>query len=113
MEKFHSNRRTWKWNFQLKGADNIFRPFLTLVYPLRDNDDKIIRWIGTNTDISKQKKAEEQFRQMAEKMPQKIWTSDKDGNRNYFNQVMLDYTGLTLGELRDWGWKKLFILMIG
>ena len=93
--------------FPLKGVDNIFRPFLTLVLPLRDDEGKIIRWIGTNTDISVQKEAEEQFKQMAERMPQKVWTADAHGNRNYFNQVMLDYTGLPFGELKDWGWKKI------
>ncbi|GIZ08184.1 PAS domain S-box protein [Flavobacterium sp. UMI-01] len=93
--------------FPLKGADGIFRPFLTLVYPLKDDNGNVIRWIGTNTDISKQKEAEDQFRQMAERMPQKIWTSDISGNRTYFNQVMLDYCGLTFEELKDWGWKKI------
>ena len=93
--------------FPLKGADNIFRPFLTLVLPLRDDEGKIIRWIGTNTDISVQKEGEEQFRQMAERMPQKVWTADAQGNRNYFNQVMLDYTGLAFEELKDWGWKQI------
>ncbi|WP_020602114.1 PAS domain S-box protein [Spirosoma spitsbergense] len=91
----------------LKGADHIFRPFLTRVLPLRDDEGKIIRWIGTNTDISVQKEAEEHFRQMAERMPQKVWTADEQGNRNYFNQIMLDYTGLTFDELKDWGWGKI------
>ncbi len=93
--------------FPLKGADNIYRPFLTLVFPLRDRSGNIVRWIGTNTDISKQKEAEEQFRQMAERMPQKIWTSDPHGNRTYFNQTMLDYTGLAFKDLEGWGWKRI------
>ena len=44
--------------FPLKGADNIFRPFLTRVIPIRDSDGNILRWFGTNTDITKQKELE-------------------------------------------------------
>ncbi|MEX2495206.1 MAG: PAS domain-containing protein, partial [Woeseia sp.] len=38
--------------FPLKGADQQFRPFLTRVSPLRDQEGRIRYWCGTNTDIS-------------------------------------------------------------
>lgn len=53
------------------------------------------------------KESEKQFRQMADLMPQKIWTADAVGNKNYFNQKWLDYTGLNFDELKDWGWEKI------
>ena len=37
--------------FPLRGADKRFRPFLTRVVPLRDNEGRVIRWFGTNTDV--------------------------------------------------------------
>ena len=40
--------------FPLRGADGVFRPFLTRVQPLRDKRGRIGRWFGTNTDISEQ-----------------------------------------------------------
>src|SRR5215213_2565502 len=40
--------------FPLKGADGVFRPFLTRVQPLKDEQGRITRWFGTNTDISEQ-----------------------------------------------------------
>jgi PAS domain S-box-containing protein len=40
--------------FPLRGADGVFRPFLTRVHPLRDEEGRITRWFGTNTDISAQ-----------------------------------------------------------
>src|SRR5918998_1326382 len=40
--------------FPLRGADGVFRPFLTRVQPLRDDDGRVTRWFGTNTDISEQ-----------------------------------------------------------
>jgi len=43
----------------LKGADGVFRPFLTGVMPVKNAEGKVVRWFGTNTDISEQKKSEE------------------------------------------------------
>ncbi|MBA3886731.1 MAG: PAS domain S-box protein [Acidobacteria bacterium] len=48
--------------FPLKGADEEFRPFLTRVNPLRDEEGRILYWFGTNTDISDIKRMEEALR---------------------------------------------------
>ena len=48
--------------FPLRGADGVFRPFLTRVMPVRDREGKV-RWFGTNTDISEQRKIEEALRE--------------------------------------------------
>ena len=45
--------------FPLRGADGIFRPFLTRVLPLKDAAGNILKWFGTNTDITARKKAEQ------------------------------------------------------
>jgi len=38
--------------FPLKGVDGAFRPFLTRVVPVRDEQGKIVRWFGTSTDVA-------------------------------------------------------------
>ena len=38
--------------FPLRGKDGRFRQFLTKVTPLRDEEGKVTRWFGTNTDIT-------------------------------------------------------------
>jgi PAS domain S-box-containing protein len=43
----------------LRGKDELYRPFLTRVVPLRDSTDAVYRWIGTHIDISEQKRREE------------------------------------------------------
>lgn len=53
--------------FPLRGADGLFRPFLTRVMPVHDRDGQVIRWFGTNTDISEQRRAEEELRQSEER----------------------------------------------
>jgi len=50
---------SFEMTFPLRGADGKFRPFLTLVRPVRDASGRVVRWFGTNTDVSTQKRAEE------------------------------------------------------
>jgi PAS domain S-box-containing protein len=52
----------FEMTFPLKGADGIFRPFLTRIVPFRDEGGAIVRWFGTNTDISEQRGVEEALR---------------------------------------------------
>ena len=48
--------------FPLRGADGRFRMFLTRVMPVRNPEGRVVRWLGTNTDISALKEAEEASR---------------------------------------------------
>lgn len=50
---------SFEMTFPLKGADGQFRPFLTRIVPVRDENNQVIHWFGTNTDISGQIKAEQ------------------------------------------------------
>src|ERR1035438_7921297 len=45
--------------FPLRGADGVFRSFLTRVMPVRNAEGKVMRWFGTNTDITESRRAEE------------------------------------------------------
>jgi PAS domain S-box-containing protein len=74
-----------------------------------------IRNIGVVTDITdKQRSAaelrrsEEEFRTLAESMPQIVWIARPDGGNVYCNQQWVDYTGLTLAETCDDGWNLPF-----
>jgi PAS domain S-box-containing protein len=48
--------------FPLRGADGVFRPFLTRIMPLKDDRGGVLHWFGTNTDITTQQRAEEALR---------------------------------------------------
>ena len=54
--------------FPLKGADGIFRPFLTRVVPIRDGAGVPQRWIGNNVDISEQHRIEQELRSSQEQL---------------------------------------------
>ena len=44
--------------FPIKGADGEFRPFLTRVEPLRDENGKITQWFGTNVEVDSLRKTQ-------------------------------------------------------
>ncbi|MBO9699038.1 MAG: PAS domain S-box protein [Sporocytophaga sp.] len=48
----------WELTYPLRSKSGEYRWFLSRAYPVKNDEDKIIRWIGTNTDIDNQKKAE-------------------------------------------------------
>jgi len=57
LERWHesiASGKPFEMVFPLRGADGAFRPFLTRVVPTFDSNGKVVRWFGTNTDISDQ-----------------------------------------------------------
>jgi PAS domain S-box-containing protein len=48
--------------FGVRGADGVSRPFLCRAVPLRDSAGRVVRWFGTMTDISEQRRTEEALR---------------------------------------------------
>ena len=50
---------SFEMTFPLRGADGGFRPFLTRVLPLRDGEGRVVRWFGTNTDVTAERAARE------------------------------------------------------
>jgi PAS domain S-box-containing protein len=45
--------------FPLRGADGTYRPFLTRIRPCKNESGVVIRWFGTNIDVTEQKRAED------------------------------------------------------
>ena len=79
--------------------------------PIRDKNGTIVGSVVAGRDITKQKRAEEalrkseqEFRTLAEAVPQIVWATRPDGWNIYFNQQWMDYTGLTLDESHGHGW---------
>ena len=51
----------WEDTFPLRGKDGKYRWFLSRALPIRDEQGKIVRWFGTNTDITELREAEAQL----------------------------------------------------
>jgi PAS domain S-box-containing protein len=62
----------FEMTFPLRAADGTLRPFLTRVEPIRDSAGTIVRWFGTNTDVSAQQKAEDALRTLNDTLEQRV-----------------------------------------
>lgn len=82
-----------------------------LFYDLKNEPLKLIGTIRDITDIKNAveelKESEQKFRLLADSMPQHIWTGDAEGNLNYFNRSIYDYSGLTPAQILQSGWMQI------
>jgi PAS domain S-box-containing protein len=52
----------WEDTFPLRGKDGRYRWFLSRAIPIRDERGHVVRWFGTNTDITEQRQLEQELR---------------------------------------------------
>jgi PAS domain S-box-containing protein len=81
------------------------------VVPILDDQEKIIEWFGASSDITSQKELQnviaesgERFRQLADLVPQIIWTANSEGFVDYYNSRWYEYTGYIEDEFGDPSW---------
>ena len=92
----------------LRAGDGTYRWHLQQAVVLRDAEGKVLKFVGTTTDIDDQKRAEEKIRQsekearqLLDLSPLHITELGPDGARLYTNRASLDYYGITLEEWKD------------
>jgi PAS domain S-box-containing protein len=61
--------------------------------------------IGACVDITDRRVRDEQFRALAESLPQLAWMADASGARDWFNARWYEYTGATPDAAQGWGWR--------
>jgi PAS domain S-box-containing protein len=66
----HETGEPWEDTFPLRGQDGRYRWFLSRALPIRDADGQVIRWFGTNTDVTDQLAAEASLRDKQEQLVQ-------------------------------------------
>ncbi|MDP5202315.1 PAS domain S-box protein [Flavobacterium sp. DG2-3] len=92
-------------------ADDSVSWVFSRVVPILDDKQRIIEWFGAASDITSQKElqnviaeSEEKFRQLADLVPQIIWTAQPDGFIDYYNSRWYEYTGFNKNEFGDSSW---------
>ncbi|MGA8968692.1 MAG: PAS domain S-box protein [Pseudolabrys sp.] len=62
----------WEDTFPLRGRDGKYRWFLARALPIRNEAGEVVRWFGTNTDITAQMEAEKALRELNETLEQRV-----------------------------------------
>jgi PAS domain S-box-containing protein len=85
--------------------------FQVVKSPVFGPDKQVIGSQGIQFEITEQRRAqaallasEQEFRTLAESVPQIVWITRTDGWNVYFNRRWVDYTGLTLEESYGHNW---------
>jgi formate hydrogenlyase transcriptional activator len=101
----------------LRAQDGTYRWHLQQAVALRDAEGRVVKFVGTTTDIDEQKRAEEKIRQSESELrqildaaPQHLYVLGPDAGtpRFYVNRAALDYLGLTLEQWRACDESRLF-----
>lgn len=90
------------------------RFFLNNAAPIRSDDGTIIAGVIAELDITERRRAEQalreselRFRQLADSMPQLIWTATPDGSVDYYNRRWYEFTGFDPSLRGDQSWTPL------
>ncbi len=108
-EKFKAciqSGEAWEDTFPLKSKDGDYRWFLSRAYPIRNNNGDIVRWFGTNTDITERRNIEREIDEQRDRLqalldnsPASIYAKDRDGRFILINAAHAGLLGETPEEI--------------
>lgn len=106
------NKIYYETEHRLRVADGSYRYFAVRGVPVLDENDRILEWVGTHTDISSRKLAEaalqqseERFRRAILDAPLPIMLHAEDGEVLQINYAWTELTGYTHADIptiEDW-----------
>ncbi len=98
----------FEYEQRLLGKDGTYRWFLLRYDPLLDEQGKIYQWYVAGTDIDDRKKAEaalqaseRNLRLITNIIPTHIYVLNTEGFVQYVNQAVMEYTGLSLDDVKQ------------
>ncbi len=93
----------------LRARDGVYRWHFQQAVVLRDAEGKVLKFVGTTTDIDDQKRAEEalraseaDLRRVVDDIPGLVSTLGPEGETKLVNGQILEYFGKTSEELKNW-----------
>jgi PAS domain S-box-containing protein len=99
--------------------DGSMQHIRVVAHPLLNAAGDVVEIIGTCVDITEQWKAkaalkqafdkiqrsEDQLRLIIDTIPALAWSTAADGSLEFVNQRWREYSGLSIEQVRGWGWK--------
>jgi PAS domain S-box-containing protein len=96
---------------RLRRHDGEYRYFSMHAVAVRSDDRAIREWAGVHTDITERKRTEQtlregvlRFSELADSMPQIVWSADAEGHFDYYNRRWYEFTGRPEGICGDESW---------
>ena len=97
--------------FDIVGLKGVRRHMQTHAAPLRLEDGQTVQ-LAVTRDVTDRKlaeealrRSEEEFRGLANAVPQLVWMANPDGGIFWYNQQWYRYTGTTPEQMQGWGWQ--------
>ncbi len=110
-ERVMASRHTETFEESFTAPDGKRHVFLTTKTPRLDPEGNVIGIMGIVHDITERKAGEEmvraserRWRDLAEAMPQLVWTCTSDGQCDFLSKQWLDYTGIAEASQLGYGW---------
>jgi PAS domain S-box-containing protein len=107
-------RSPYELEHRVRRADGSFGWTFSRAVPIFDDEGRIEEWFGAANDVTARRQAEdrlreaeEQFRALAENLPELAWSANADGRIHYLNRRWYEYTGVTFEDVEGWDWEKL------
>jgi PAS domain S-box-containing protein len=103
--------------YEVGAVDYVFKPFdpeilrakVAVFIELWEKNQQIHRQAEqlAEQELAELRRASaERYRQLADAMPQIVWTSDNVGNATYYNRRWFEYTGMTHEEVDGTAWSR-------
>jgi PAS domain S-box-containing protein len=99
------DKADYEVEFRILLSDGSVKYIHTIGHPVLDKSGILIEFVGSSTDMTERKQAEDKIRQSEMELqqildftPQQVAVLGADRESLYFNQATLDYFGLTLDE---------------
>jgi PAS domain S-box-containing protein len=110
----HESGKPWEETYPLRSRDGNFRWFLTRAVAIRNANGDVVRWFGTNTDVTRQVEAEKALRLLNESLEHRVGEQAKERDRIWSVSpdllVVADTNGTLLSVNPPWtatlGWSE-------
>ncbi|MFL5728517.1 MAG: PAS domain-containing protein, partial [Cytophagaceae bacterium] len=109
----NSDVSKWKDEYRLLRMDGKYTFVIDRGFIIRNKEGKALRMVGSLMETSeitqierRLRESEENYRFLAESMPQLLWITNARGGFIYANRKWTEYTGQDFISYKDFGWKN-------
>jgi PAS domain S-box-containing protein len=108
IERAIGKKSDYETEYRILLPDGTVKYIHVVGHPVLDSSGEVLQFVGSSTDITERKRAEEKIRQSEKELrqlldltPQYLAVFGPDRDLLYVNKAMLDYFGFTLEEWRS------------